>query len=87
MPRVDLRPPTSRPFLKILIAIRTLPTVNDPGSHVVGKMTSVPFVIKRELLDSPVPSVELLQFKPDVPLTTAPRTRDSRHATLRRVCR
>jgi hypothetical protein len=57
MPSVDFRPPTSRPFLKILIAIRALPTLNDPRCHVIGKMTGVSFVIERELFDSPIPSV------------------------------
>jgi hypothetical protein len=58
MPSVGFRPPASRPFFKKLLAVRALPTLNEPRCHVIGKMAGVAFVIKRELFDSPVPSVE-----------------------------
>jgi hypothetical protein len=51
------RPPPSRPFVEILVAVRTLSTPDDPRRHVIREMSSVPFVIERELFDRPVPGV------------------------------
>jgi hypothetical protein len=45
MPSVGFRPPASRPLFKKLLAVRALPTLDDPRRHVIGKMTRVPFVI------------------------------------------
>jgi hypothetical protein len=79
---VDARPPARRPFFQIPLAIRTLLTVDDPRRYVIREMTSVSFVIKRELFDGPIPSGQFLKLKVELPLTPTPRTRDSRHTAL-----
>jgi hypothetical protein len=85
MPSVGFRPPASRPFFKKLLAVRALPTLNEPRCHVIGNMAGVAFVIKRELFDSPVPSVEFCKLVVKISRTATPRTRDSRHTTLRQI--
>jgi hypothetical protein len=85
MPGVSLRPPASRPFFQILLAIRTLPTLDDPRCHGIGKMPGVAFVIQRELFDSSVPGVEFLKLEVEVPRSVTSRTRDGRHTTLRHI--
>ena len=62
VPYVSLRPPASRSFFEELLAVRALPTVDEPRRHVIGKMPGVPFVIQRELFDGPVPGVEFREF-------------------------
>jgi hypothetical protein len=67
MPSVGFRPPASRPFFKKLFAVRTLPTLDEPRRHIIGKMTCVPFVIQRELFDSPVSQRGVPQARSQVP--------------------
>lgn len=69
---VGLCPAVNRVLGESLDTLGAVATVRPPRGDVVGEMSSVAVVVQRELLDSLVADLHVLQFVCEVPLAVAP---------------